>query len=74
MRWGVSRDATRYEGTANPRRKSLELQGFDSFRILSAKGWDSKVHRGFPRYLDSEVLSFCGFLICGARRIVQLDV
>ena len=39
--------------TANLRTKILGFRGFDSSIILNLKGWNSHVHRKYPRNSES---------------------
>ena len=57
----LAQDRRRHSGApgrcmVNPRRRSLEFQGFASVRFL-VLGWNSWVRRESPRKLDSEILS-----------------
>ena len=46
-----------YRRAANLRTNIMDFRGFDSSIILILTGWNSHVHRGFPRKFESSDLS-----------------
>ena len=53
----MAKPPIRCAGTANPETKNLDVQGFDSVRLIGVTGGIPESIGNFPRNLDSEIPS-----------------